>query len=105
VIDGVAGGYLKAVLSRRILNFNIRLPAYKKRETQRIPFNFYAKIYGNGGYVHNPEPGDNSLSNKMLYSWGLGIDIITLYDFTLKLEWSFNQLGQNGLFLHRKTIF
>jgi hypothetical protein len=41
----------------------------------------------------------------MLYSGGLGIDIITFYDVVIKLEWSFNQLGQNGLFLHRKTIF
>jgi hypothetical protein len=41
----------------------------------------------------------------MLYSTGIGIDVLTLYDFTLKLEWSFNQLGQNGLFLHRKSIF
>jgi outer membrane protein assembly factor BamA len=105
VIDGAAAGYLKAVFTRKVLGFNIKLPPSKKRESLRIPFNFYGKIYGNAGYVHNPEPGDNSLSNKMLYSCGLGIDIITIYDFTLKLEWSFNQLGQNGLFLHRKTIF
>jgi hypothetical protein len=38
----------------------------------------------------------------MLYSGGLGIDILTLYDFTLKLEWSFNQIGQNGLYLHNR---
>jgi hypothetical protein len=105
VVDGVASGYLKAALTRKLFNFNIKVPAGKKREAQRIPFNFYGKIYGNAGYVHNPQPGENSLSNKMLYSAGLGIDVITYYDFTLKLEWSFNQLGQNGLFLHRKSIF
>jgi outer membrane protein assembly factor BamA len=105
VVEGVAAGYLKAAFTRKLFNFNIKVPAGKKREAQRIPFNFYGKIYGNAGYVHNPQPGENSLSNKMLYSAGLGIDIITYYDFTLKLEWSFNQLGQNGLFLHRKSIF
>ena len=62
-------------------------------------------FFGNSGYIYNPQPGDNFLSNRMLYSGGLGIDILTSYDFTLKLEWTFNQLGQNGLFLHRKTIF
>ena len=105
VIDGVAAGYLKTAFTRKLFNFNINIPPIKKWQAQRIPFTFYGKIYANAGYVHNPQPGENSLSNKMLYSAGLGIDIVTFYDFTLKLEWSFNQLGQNGLFLHRKSIF
>jgi hypothetical protein len=106
VVDGVAGGYLKATLTREMFNFNIRIPPIKKgKEAQRIPVRIFAKMYGNTGYVHNPEPGDNRLSNKMLYSTGFGIDILTFYDVTFKLEYTFNQLGQNGLFLHRKTIF
>ena len=105
VIDGVAAGYLKAMLTRKLFNFSIKTPALKKFASQRIPFSIYGKIYGNAGYVHNPDPGTNFLSNKMLYSGGFGIDIITMYDFTLKLEFSFNQLGQNGLFFHRNSIF
>ena len=106
VIDGVAGGYLKATITRELLNFNIRIPPIKKgREAERIPVRIFGKVYGNTGYVHNPQPGDNLLSNKMLYSGGFGIDILTFYDVTFKLEWTFNQLGQNGLFLHRKSIF
>ncbi len=88
-----------------MFDFNIKIPGGKKRETQRIPVKVYGKIYGNAGYVDNPQPGDNPLPNKMLYSGGIGIDILTLYDVTFKLEWSFDQLGQNGIFLHRKSIF
>ena len=105
VIDGVAGGYLKTTLTREMLHFNIKVPARKNKEVQRIPVRIFGKIYGNTGYVYNPQPGENVLSNTMLYSGGLGIDILTFYDFTLKFEWTFNQLGQNGLFLHRKSIF
>jgi outer membrane protein assembly factor BamA len=106
VIDGVAGGYLKTTLTREVLNFNIRIPPIKKgKEAQHIPVRIFAKIYGNTGYVYNPEPGDNLLSNTMLYSGGFGIDILTFYDVTFKLEWTFNQLGQNGIFVHRKSIF
>jgi hypothetical protein len=36
----------------------------------------------------------------LLYSLGGGFDIVTLYDLHLRLEYSFNQLGENGLFLH-----
>ncbi|MBI5858964.1 MAG: hypothetical protein HZB42_15130 [Sphingobacteriales bacterium] len=106
VIDGVAGGFLKAGYHHDLFNFNIRIPPVKKgKEAQHIPFRIVGKLYGNTGYVHNPQPGDNGLSNKMLYSGGFGIDIVTFYDLTLKLEYSFNQLGENGLFLHRKSIF
>jgi hypothetical protein len=106
VIDGVAGGYVRAALNRKFFDFRVKIPNPKKRKpAEYIPFKIYGKLYGNTGYVHNPEPGENILSNKMLYSGGIGIDIVTFYDIIFKLEWSFNQLGQNGLFLHRKTLF
>lgn len=105
VVDGVAGGCMKATLTRELLNFNIRVPKLKGRSAEKIPVRILGKIYGNTGYVHNPQPGDNMLSNRMLYSGGIGLDIFTMYDVTFRFEYSFNQLGQNGLFLHRKTIF
>lgn len=107
VTDGVAGGFMKATLAREILSFKIRIPGSERKgkQAEYIPFRIFGKIYGNAGYVHNPQPGENTLSNKMLYSSGIGIDILSFYDVVFKLEWSFNQLGQNGLFLHKKTIF
>jgi outer membrane protein assembly factor BamA len=105
VVDGVAAGVLKSAYTRKLVTFNVKVPTGKKRDPLRIPINIYGKVFGNTGYVHNPQPGDNFLTNKMLYSGGFGIDIITLYDVTIKLEWSCNQLGQNGIFLHRNSIF
>ena len=103
VMDGVAGGTLEAGVSREVLNFKINIPPNRLRSSGRIPVRIFAKIYGDAGYVHNPQPDSNPLTNKMLYSGGVGLDIVTLYDFTLKLEWSFNQLGQNGLYLHNRN--
>ena len=106
VIDGVAGGYVKTTLTRKIIDFSVKVPSPKKtKEAFRIPFRVFGKIYGNSGYVYNPDPGENMLSNKILHGGGIGIDIVTFYDITVKIEWSFNQLGQNGIFIHRKTIF
>jgi outer membrane protein assembly factor BamA len=105
VIDGVAGGYFKSTLTRRLLDFRIKVPAKKDKTPFFVPLKFYGKIYGNAGYVHNPDPGENRLNNNVLCSGGIGIDIVTFYDIVFKLEWSFNHLGQNGLFLHRKTLF
>lgn len=105
VIDGVAGGYLKATLRREILNVRGNFLKKKRDEPIHIPIRVFAKLYGNVGYVHNPQGGDNFLNDKMLYSGGFGIDILTFYDFTLKLECTFNQLGEKGLFLHRTSYF
>lgn len=103
VIDGVWGGYFKTSLHQRLISFSVPFPMFKTLFPQKIPFTIYAKAYANSGYVHNPNNNANSYSNKMLYTGGLGFDVTSLYDFTLRLEWSFNQFGQNGLYLHNKS--
>lgn len=105
VIDGVAGGYLKAAITRELLNVHGDFFKKKRDEPLHIPLRIFAKVYANAGYIYNPQPGDNFLANRMLYSAGFGIDILTYYDFTIKLECTFNQLGENGLFLHRTSYF
>jgi outer membrane protein assembly factor BamA len=105
VIDGVAGGYSKLSFSRELFNTSINIPSQTIRRLNHIPFRAYAKVYGNAGYIYNPQAGKNPLSNKVIFSGGFGLDIVTFYDFIIKLEWSFNQLGQNGLYLHRRDYF
>lgn len=107
VIDGVAGGYLKASLGRNIINTQINLPNNKLFKSLRtVPLKVYAKTFANMGYVHNPNSNlPNELNNRALYSAGLGLDIVAFTDLVIKLEWSFNQLGQNGLFLHQSSIY
>jgi hypothetical protein len=105
VVDGVAGGFVQTTFSRQLLKWTIPLPNLSKKKVDHVPFRLYGKIFGNTGYVYNERPGQNRLANRMLYSGGFGIDILTLYDLNLRLEWSFNQLGQNGIYLHRRTSF
>lgn len=57
------------------------------------------------GYSYNKNFPQNSLVNRMLYTAGAGIDIVTLYDVVFRFEYSCNQLGQKGLFLHFKNDF
>jgi outer membrane protein assembly factor BamA len=100
VIDGVAGGFAKATVARQLLSTRIPLPTPIKR-MDHIPVKVYGKIYGNAGYVYSKDDYlDNQLNNRMLYSGGVGIDVILMYDFIFRVEWSFNQLGQNGIYLH-----
>ena len=98
VIDGVAFGLGKFDLKKKILHFEVPV-IFKTNLVDKIPFTFYAKTYTDVGYVYNRF--DSRLNNRFLYGGGFGIDIITLYDFSISIEYSFNQLGQKGLFLHR----
>ena len=104
VIDGVAAFLTRNTFRREIIRFDV--PTFlNSRSHSKIPFRFYAKLFGDMGYSHNPNPGDNSLTDRMLYTWGGGIDVVSFYDFVFRFEYSFNQLGQNGLFLHIKNDF
>ena len=103
IVDGVAGGYTKQTLAFNLVNTQVTLPFHKRFKTLRnVPFKVYIKAFTNAGYVHNPnETLRNELNNKMLYSRGVGIDFVAFTDLIFKIEWSFNQLGQNAVYMHQ----
>lgn len=106
VIDGVAGGFVNATVATRLTNFSFNIPRTKWFSPIPIPIKIYSKAFGNIGYVHNPYPGPtNRMPNKFLIGGGVGFDIFTAYDFTIKVEFSFNHLGENGIYLQKKDIF
>lgn len=104
VIDGAAYGILKTTLKKKLLSFNVPLP-FKSGYFNHIPFTFYAKAFADMGYAANNKKYDTYLNNKFLFTRGVGIDIVTLYDISFRLEYSFNQLGQKGLFLQTQGGF
>ena len=105
VVDGVAGGCLKSTARKKVLEFSIK-NFIKKKSTHRIPFTFYAKVFADMGYVYSRNAANNSrLANKFIRSGGFGLDIMTIYDLILKLDFSFNQLGSSGLYYHTGSDF
>jgi len=104
VVDGVAGTMFRNSLLRELFNF--RVPFLRSVPSHAfVPFRIYACIFSDFGYVYNKNFTQNSLVNRSLYTAGLGLDIVTFYDLVLRLDYSFNQLGQNGLFLHIRNDF
>lgn len=77
------------------LNFLSFLPRFSK-----IHFALYAKLYTDIGYAWHKYPTvDNGLSNKLLQSWGAGLDLASYYDITLTVDYSFNNIGKHGFFI------
>lgn len=104
VIDGVAGGVVRGTAKQQLLSFKLHNPL-GTRTHDKIPFRLLFKTYGDLGYAYAPKPGNSVLNNKLLSTYGVGIDILTFYDIVVKLEYSFNQLGDRGFFVHSKDDF
>ncbi len=98
VVDGPHFGLLRANLKKEILNVMINKTGI--RYLPVIPVRIYPKIFADAGCVYNPQAGNSFLNNRMLYSYGVGLDIFTFYDIKIRLEYAFNHLGQKDLFLH-----
>lgn len=98
VIDGSQYGLLRNNLKFEALNVTLRnIPI---RYLSAIPLRIYPKVFVDAGYVANKFPGNSFLNNKLLYSYGAGIDIVSAYDFKVRIEYAWNHLGEKGLFLH-----
>ncbi|MEX6690742.1 POTRA domain-containing protein [Danxiaibacter flavus] len=104
VVDGVIGGMLRGTLRQDVLSFKIKTSAKSKTHSV-IPFRFLLKTYGDLGYAYTRDAGTSMLSNKLLHTYGFGLDIVTVYDIVLKFEYSFNQLGDKALFFHTRSDF
>lgn len=99
VADGLAGAISKLTLGYELANFKIKTPI-KNKAYSKIPFRVFAKVFSDFGYSYNPNVTNNLLNNKLMRTWGVGVDILSIYDFVLRLEYGFNQFGNSGLFVN-----
>lgn len=102
VIQGVAGGIARGTIKNELLSFNVINPL-KSKSHDKIPFRLFIKTFADLGYSYLPNKGISVLNNKLLRTWGVGIDIITFYDVVIRLEYSYNQLGERDLFFHNQN--
>ena len=83
------------------INFLSSLSKFNK-----IHFTFYLNAFLDAGYAYNRyKTFDNSLQNNFLYSGGIGFDIVTYYDITLRIDYSVNKMGERGIYFHIKSPF
>lgn len=96
------------LLPVKVVYLNI-WPIRKLYQFNKIPLEIYANIFFDAGYVNERNDSyktyNNILVNKMMYSTGIGLDFITYYDKVFRLDYSFNALGESGLFIHWKAAF
>ncbi len=105
VIDGVLAGIFKTTFSRELLQINVPTLIIQNEKYKKIPFKLIGKLFADAGGIHTPFITNSFLNNRLLYTWGVGVDVLSYYDFAARFEYSFNQLGEKGLFLHLRRDF
>ena len=99
VIDGLRGFTIKNTYYFKLFGLKMK-PMIHAKKLKYIQFKFYGHLFSDFGYANNDFIFlSNSLTNKFLYTAGAGIDLLSIYDFLLNIDYSFNQLGKNGVYL------
>jgi len=89
---------LKFVLvPTRVQNFNF-IPSEK---FSKLYWALYLNIFADVAYVSDTRQNVyNPLANDVILGYGIGLDLVTYYDFVIRLEYSFNKMGESGFFIH-----
>lgn len=102
VIDGPDMALLNTSIKYPLVKFPIKLGRLMPLKSFRtIPFRANISLNNDFGYVNNPfDNNENPFNNRFLWGKGLGLDMIFFFDFVFRVEYSFNHLGESGLFIH-----
>ena len=102
VVNGEHYGLFKTQLRYALLDnkvFKLNLLPFDK--FNKIPLSIYLGTYFDGGYVsENKNRFPNFLNKEWLFGGGASIDLVSYYDIVLRFEYSFNNLNEQGLFIH-----
>lgn len=107
VVDGEDFYLSKTALKYAIIkNKKYDLPYLKMKQFKKSHFSLYATLFSDIGYAkNNTDYINNSLANSILWGRGFSIDYVTYYDKLLRIEFSINELGEKGVFLHFSNPF
>lgn len=108
IIEGQHYAFNKNALKREIFSINADISnVIRWKEFNKVPFAAYLTLNFDHGYVFNyPDNEANQLfSDRYICGGGLGIDLITFYDFVMRWEYSVNIEGDRALYFNLYAPF
>lgn len=77
------------------------------KQFQTFPIAVYGKLFFDQGYAQGyPDyDGSNLLTDRYLYSYGAGADLVIAYDMVFRFELSQNVLGNTHFFINFLSLF
>jgi hypothetical protein len=106
IIDAQSYVLLKTNLKYKLWHFSIPMNNPFQKTNMQIPVYIYPKLMCEAGYaIDRTQRNDNPLANTWLRSIGAGVDLVTGYDFSLRIEYTLNHRMEKGLYLHFSGLF
>lgn len=102
VMDGLDYGLLRTSTHIQVFNRSFNMGRFMPLKAFRVmPVKIYLALNNDAGYANDPYYGaGNPLTNRLLYGYGIGIDIVAYYDKVAKFEWSWKGTGGGGFYLN-----
>ena len=74
----------------------------KSENFRTLSLAIYLNAFVDAGYAWNAHfaPERNRLSNDWQYSYGIGINVLTIYDQIMRVEYTINRQEQSAFYLH-----
>ncbi len=87
----------------KALAFNIDISnILKMQQFNKIPYGIFLKTFFDHGYSTDAtrNPLNARLSDKYLFGYGVGVDVVSYYNLVFRFEISRNNLNETGFFFH-----
>ena len=97
----------KTSLKKVVWSGSTRWEKFPMEQFRYVPYALYLKTYFDVGYAKNTYnyEGNQLLADKLIYGGGVGLDFVTMYDVVIRLEYSFNSIGESGFFFNIQSEF
>ncbi len=102
VIDGQSFSLARLNLRWELVRPHVKkIPNLSSEKFNTFHYALYGGIFADGAKVNDEFTfKNNPLANQYLYGYGAGLDLVTYYDLVFRFEFSWNHLGEYGLFVH-----
>ncbi len=108
IIEGQYYVFQKNTFKREIFSVEADFSnVLRWKQFNKIPFASYFTVNFDHGYVHNYAGNAENvlLADRYIFGGGVGIDIITFYDFVMRWEYSVNIEGDRALYFNLFAAF
>jgi len=90
----------------RLFDNNLNTLKWLPQQFKKMNLTLFLRANFDFAYVNERTYIDtNGLSNRWIYGGGPALDMILFNNFLISFEYSFNDLGEHGLFLHNSISF
>jgi outer membrane protein assembly factor BamA len=106
VMDGTDYGITMNALKYMLLDNNLNTVKWMPRQFRKMNMSVFLRFNLDAAYVNERTYVDtNTLNNRIIFGYGPALDLILFNNFLFSFEYSFNDIGDQGLYLISSISF